>query len=226
VSAFTTGLTPLRVVFTLHPALEGRSDGHWGASAGPWGCGPAQLRAVPLHEARQAYRWYEAAMSDDASPASLPRRIAQMWTRHLAPRERAATLAWTSFGATFGVTRTITYSLKDRGGSGGIMVRGRHIHHYNFGIALLAIVGAYAVGGDSAEVRHRRLAIAYGAAIALIVDELALLLDLQDVYWANDGRRSVDVAVGVIAVGGLAVAGLPFWARAWDEIVRTRVGAS
>jgi hypothetical protein len=44
-----------------------------------------------------------------------------------------------------------------------------------------------------------RQALAFGAANAMIVDELALLLDLKDVYWAKDGRESVDVAVGVIA---------------------------
>lgn len=48
----------------------------------------------------------------------------------------------------------------------------------------------------------------------MIVDELALLLDLKDVYWANDGRKSVDAAVGLIAVGGTIVAGLPFWPHA------------
>ena len=43
------------------------------------------------------------------------------------------------------------------------------------------------------------------------VDELALLLNLEDVYWAYDGRKSVDAAVGVIAVGATVFAGLPFW---------------
>jgi hypothetical protein len=47
-----------------------------------------------------------------------------------------------------------------------------------------------------------------------VVDELALLLDLKDVYWANDGRKSVDVAVTVIAAGALIVAGPPLWPHA------------
>ena len=46
------------------------------------------------------------------------------------------------------------------------------------------------------------------------VDELALLLDLKDVYWAKDGRESVDVAVGLIATGATVVAGMPFWPHA------------
>jgi hypothetical protein len=48
----------------------------------------------------------------------------------------------------------------------------------------------------------------------MIVDELALLLDLKDVYWAADGRRSVDVAVAFIATGATVVAGMPFWPHA------------
>ena len=56
-----------------------------------------------------------------------------------------------------------------------------------------------------------RSRIAYRAAAALVVDELALLLNLEDVYWAYDGHKSVDPAVGVIAVGATVFAGLPFW---------------
>jgi len=41
------------------------------------------------------------------------------------------------------------------------------------------------------------VATAYGAGLALIVDEFALLLDLQDVYWAKQGRESVDLAIGL-----------------------------
>jgi hypothetical protein len=48
----------------------------------------------------------------------------------------------------------------------------------------------------------------------MIVDELALLLDLKDVYWAADGRESVDTAVGLIAAGGTIIAGMPLWPHA------------
>lgn len=160
-----------------------------------------------------------------ASPVSLPRRLVRAWERHATPRRRAGLAAWSAFGVTFGVTRAITYTLRGRGGSGGIVVRGRHIHHYNFGIALLAIVGAAAVQGDSATRAHGGLATAYGAGMALIVDELALLLDLQDVYWATDGRKSVDAAILIIAAGGVYLTAAPFWRDALREIARTRTTA-
>jgi hypothetical protein len=49
----------------------------------------------------------------------------------------------------------------------------------------------------------------YGAGLALIVDEFALLLDLKDVYWAKEGRISVDVGIGGISLAGSYFAGLP-----------------
>lgn len=71
--------------------------------------------------------------------------------------------------------------------------------------------GRWGLRGSERQRRHPAVAIAYGAAAALVVDELALLLNLEDVYWAYDGRKSVDPAVGVIAVGATVFAGLPFW---------------
>jgi hypothetical protein len=50
--------------------------------------------------------------------------------------------------------------------------------------------------------------------VALVVDELALLIDLKDVYWAKQGRTSVDAAVLVGATGATIAAGLPFWPHA------------
>jgi hypothetical protein len=50
----------------------------------------------------------------------------------------------------------------------------------------------------------------------------ALLVDLKDVYWASDGRKSVDAAIFVIAPGGTFVAGLPFWPHARRALQRAR----
>ena len=53
------------------------------------------------------------------------------------------------------------------------------------------------------------MAVSYGAGLALIVDEFALLLDLKDVYWAKQGRISVDLGVGGSALVGTYFAALP-----------------
>ena len=53
-----------------------------------------------------------------------------------------------------------------------------------------------------------------------MLDEFALILHLHDVYWAEDGRTSVDAVFAAVAVAGLLMMGLhplmfflPIWRR-------------
>ena len=124
--------------------------------------------------------------------------------------QRSALASWVAFAATFGAVRGITWSIRDgRGPFGNISVGGEHLHHYLWGIGLLAGVGGIAVHGDDRRRTHPAVAISYGSGLALIVDEFALLLDLKDVYWAQQGRISVDLGVGGIAAAGSYFAALP-----------------
>ena len=161
----------------------------------------------------------------NSRPLGLGKRINQVYRSRLSDVRRSVLVGWSAFTVTFGVTRTITYALhrEGAGGAGGITIAGRHIHHYNFGIALLAAVGAVAVQGDDRFRLHPVVSTAYGTGTALIVDELALLLDLQDVYWAKDGRKSVDVAVALIGLVGVYLAGGEFWRAAGHEVAATGV---
>jgi hypothetical protein len=74
---------------------------------------------------------------------------------------------------------------------------------------MLTGVGAVAVRGTEKLRRHPLTALAYGTGLALIVDEFALLLDLKDVYWAKQGRVSVDLAVSGSSMAGTYFAALP-----------------
>lgn len=154
----------------------------------------------------------------------LPGRLRRIYQDKLDATQRSVLVGWSAFTATFGVTRAITYTLhrEGAGGSGGIEIKGRHIHHYNFGIALLTAVGAVAVRGDDRLKLHPAVATAYGSGIALIIDEIALLVDLKDVYWAKDGRRSVDLGVGLIGLVGMYLAGQKFWDAARTELAASR----
>ncbi|MFF3327540.1 hypothetical protein [Streptomyces sp. NPDC002889] len=137
--------------------------------------------------------------------------------RNLTPTKRSLIVTWVSFGTTWGVVRLITHGI--RGGWlpwGNISAGGEHLHHYNFGIATLAGVGLVAVRGDERAVGHPAVAAAYGVGTALITDEFALLLDLSDVYWAKQGRLSVDVSLGFLSVLGAYLTAKPFW----DEVAR------
>ncbi|WP_197283587.1 hypothetical protein [Mycobacterium sp. Marseille-P9652] len=154
-------------------------------------------------------------MHSDA-PGTRLARLRRQWDERLAPGEQATVLAWASFTLTFAGLRGLTHWIRAGHGpsGGGVSVGGRHFHHYNLGIGMLATVAGVGLRGTERQRRHPAAAVAYGAANAMIVDELALLLDLKDVYWAQDGRESVDVAVGLIATGATVVAGMPFWPHA------------
>jgi hypothetical protein len=137
-------------------------------------------------------------------------RLNRALRQDLDQRERATLASWLAFSATFGAVRGVTYSIRSgRGPFRNLSVGGEHLHHYMWGIGLLAGVGAVAVSGSERQRSHPGVAISYGTGLALIVDEFALLLDLKDVYWAKQGRISVDLGIGGIAAVGSYFAALP-----------------
>lgn len=76
-----------------------------------------------------------------------------------------------------------------------LYVGGTHIHHLNYGIFLLAGVGAYLLLGR-VEGRQEKLAAAlYGLGIGLTFDEFGMWVRLGGSYWQ---RASLD-AIGVLA---------------------------
>jgi hypothetical protein len=87
---------------------------------------------------------------------------------------------------------------------------GLHVHHLVFGIALMLICGfalALRPGSPWSEI----VAAGFGVGAGLTLDEYALWLHLEDVYWAEEGRRSVDAVVVAVMIGGLVLMGfLPF----------------
>jgi hypothetical protein len=149
-------------------------------------------------------------------PADRWQRLKVEWDQRLQPDERTVLTAWASFTATFAGVRALTHWIHDGHGpsSGGMSAGGHHLHHYNIGIVGLTAVGAVGLRGRERHRRHPLTAAAYGSAVALIIDELALLIDLKDVYWAREGRTSVDAAIIVAAAGATVAAGLPFWPHA------------
>jgi hypothetical protein len=132
-------------------------------------------------------------------------------------------LASLAFLLTFAVVRGITYSI--RAGIGpfhNVSAGGTHIHHLVWGILLLIVVGyvwLLEVGVGSNWVASLT-AILFGVGAALTLDEFALWLNLQDVYWEQQGRVSVDV---VLIFGGLLSVGIwggPFLAALSRNLFR------
>jgi hypothetical protein len=78
-------------------------------------------------------------------------------------------------------------------------LRGTHVHHLNYGIFLLAGVGAYLLFRARGARGLRVAALAYGIAMALTFDEFGMWLHLGGSYWQ---RASVDAIIVVAAVLG------------------------
>jgi hypothetical protein len=87
---------------------------------------------------------------------------------------------------------------------------GLHVHHLVFGIVLLLATG-FALALQPSSPWLEILAAGFGIGAGLTLDEYALWLHLEDVYWAEEGRRSVDAVVIAALLGGLLLMGfLPF----------------
>ncbi|TMB92643.1 MAG: hypothetical protein E6J45_01935, partial [Chloroflexi bacterium] len=116
---------------------------------------------------------------------------------HLSYRRRSTLRMLIAFIVTFGLVRLLTYAIHQNLGPFHDIVLGGgeqgtvHIHHYIWGLVLIAVCGFLALSLDAAR-WHPVLAIPFGIGLALVLDEFALLLQLKDVYWARQGRVSVD----------------------------------
>ncbi len=111
--------------------------------------------------------------------------------------ETALLNLFVSFTGTFGVARAVTHLIRTgRGPFSNVNIGRRHIHHFVPGI-LLALLA----GGASIAIRHEHidawLALPFGTGAALILDETALLIELNDVYWSDEGVLSIDAGLGV-----------------------------
>lgn len=82
---------------------------------------------------------------------------------------------------------------------------GTHIHHMVFGVIIMVVSGLITFGLGPAGLTLQILAFVFGAGAALTLDEFALILHLQDVYWTEEGRVSVDAVVVVTAAGALSL---------------------
>jgi hypothetical protein len=107
-----------------------------------------------------------------------------------------------SFAVTFGITRGITVYIREHGGLGpiqNVVVGTRHIHHFIPGGLIALTAGGVAIGmkGDKAD---KYLAVPFGTGVALVLDESALLLELDDVYWTEEGVLSVQIVFAAMAM--------------------------
>ncbi len=136
--------------------------------------------------------------------------VQEWWTRDIVePGKLPLFLCFAAFVVTFFTTRGITRMI--RAGDGpfkdNVSSSGIHIHHAVPGL-ILVVVGAFlAVGGPTSSPWREIAAVAIGIGTSLVLDEFALILHLQDVYWSDEGRLSVEMVALAMACLGLALLG-------------------
>jgi hypothetical protein len=144
-----------------------------------------------------------------ATAARQTTEVAVEGYRELSDRENALFNLLVSYVITFGAVRVSTHTIRRRGNFGPFrdFTYGRtHIHHFVPGIAIAFVSGAAGVISSN-EALDRWLAIPFGIGTALTLDESALLLELDDVYWSEEGVLSVHIALtGMTLLASLALA--------------------
>ena len=96
---------------------------------------------------------------------------------------------------------------------------GMHIHHLVWGILLLITMGYIGLAFDLGDPWLAFVAIAFGIGLGLTLDEFALWLNLEDVYWQQKGRESIDAVMVTAALLLLTLLGLQFWIDIWHAVL-------
>ena len=151
--------------------------------------------------------------------------VARAGYEQVSSRENAMFNLLTSFVVAFGTARWITYLLRRRSTFGPfrtLRLGRRHIHHFVPGIVLAFVAGAAAILTRD-ENLESKLAVPFGIGMGLTLDESALLLELEDVYWTREGILSVQIALAVMSMLGAAALGLRFLRRG-EQIVLEEPG--
>ena len=108
------------------------------------------------------------------------------------------------------VTRLIRAGSGARAGLGNVRIAGNHIHHQVFGILIIIGTGIILVSEMPKGAALDAAAAVFGVGVGLTVDEFALWLRLDDVYWTSEGRKSVDAIFCVLVITGALIGGASF----------------
>jgi hypothetical protein len=147
--------------------------------------------------------------------------IGSLYERAIVDTGRQAEfLFFVAFLASFGFIRTSAHLIRAqvRWWPGNVEVGGTHIHHLVWGILLLLIAGYVGVAIAPPSPWHEIVAVLFGIGAGLTLDEFALWLNLEDVYWAQKGRRSIDAVIVAAAVSGMVLVGFTAWVELADSV--------
>lgn len=157
--------------------------------------------------------------------------IGSLYERAIVDTGRQAEfLFFVAFLASFGFIRTSAHLIRAQVSwwPGNVEVGGTHIHHLVWGILLLLTFGYVGVAIAPESPWHEIVAVMFGIGTGLTLDEFALWLNLDDVYWSEKGRRSIDAVIVAACLSGMVLVGFAAWidvATAVEEGVFAIVGS-
>ena len=98
-----------------------------------------------------------------------------------------------------------------------------------FGILAVLFFGYIGLAFGPGSPWREICAVGFGIGMGLTLDEFALWLELRDVYWLPDGRKSIDAVIVTGVAGLLLLLGARIWIDAADDtagLVKFVVGGS
>jgi hypothetical protein len=121
---------------------------------------------------------------------------------------------------TFGFIRTSTHMIRAqvKWWPGNVSVGGTHVHHLVWGICAMIILGYIGVVHQPDSPWREIVAGLFAVGVGLTLDEFALWLELKDVYWEKDGRKSVDAMVVAACLAAIALVGFSAWVQLADDV--------
>jgi hypothetical protein len=90
---------------------------------------------------------------------------------------------------------------------GGVQAGGVHLHHLVWGICLILLSGFLSFAAPLEAPWWHIVAVSFGVGAGFTLDEFALWVHLEDVYWSQEGRSSFDAVVIAVAFAALVVLG-------------------
>jgi hypothetical protein len=189
----------------------------------------AALAAVVAGEVGRVWRRGSAPLPSEAPNLLLAAeeavaetaQVARAGYAEVSTRENATFNLLTSFVATFMAARGITYLLRHQPRVGpfrNLRVGRRHIHHFVPGIVIAFGSGAAAILTRDEDLEPK-LAVPFGVGMGLTLDESALLLELEDVYWSREGLLSVQITLTVTALLASLALALRFLRRGEQAVL-------
>jgi hypothetical protein len=149
--------------------------------------------------------------------------ITRAYDRHIqVPGKETHFLILIAFVLSFGFIRTSAHMIRAQVSwwPGNVETKGgTHVHHMFWGILLLISMGYVGIATEIPDPWFELVAVAFGIGMGLTMDEFALWLNLEDVYWQKKGRESIRAVVVTAGMLLVALIGLQFWIDLWDAVL-------